>query len=401
MEIENAGLGSVIGSPETMPLLKPGDQIAVRVLKRIAPFRYLVSYRGYNFQVNSSLLLKLRDLVLLYLVKLHPRLQFKFVARLAEQPHPGSFNLPFTVPGFDDDPLSRQYVEWSLRFNLPLNQEIIKQLKIIFSGKISARADAENSLLPYFWIKMHFDVNLFHDPLFLLRLVQNEDHFKTQIARLKNRLPLSKDAIASAEQKFLGKLLSFFENEFVPAQLFESHLELLKDLHEFIQYIDQTGSGKSIHKKFFGELKFTSPDSPFIEDVIHYFFIEFEGYKTGRWVLLPFPGKNGKGNIITFWRRNNRESKILHEFVFNWNSDYFGGVNVKGQILEKNVDLDFYNIDQEFRNIVDNYIPELRERFYSIGLNLAGYHFKSEDLFQNFLINTIYCMRDSKFEVVI
>ncbi|MEJ2634054.1 MAG: hypothetical protein P8184_02030 [Calditrichia bacterium] len=350
--------------------LKPGDQLAVRVTRRTAAFRYLASYRGVEFPINSAVSLKPRDLILIQLLKIQPRLQFKFLAIINEASEAGSLEQVARFFEFEKNPLSETFLNWSVRLNLPIKRNDYKRLKTLYSESTDSPGNAQLFLLPFFWLQSNMDTEIFHDPFFLMQWV-----FGTPLQGDpdENRESWSQDSELPSDehQKLIFHQIQERLNE---AFSLNGLFELLHDLQKQLKKINLSGRDHSLSKteKLTETNSFSkNAQTEFYADFVKLLFLQIENYNRGLWIFIPFSSPKSKEKCFAFWRKVQVAKQKVYEFTFAWNSVNFNAVVVKGKIIEDLIELSVYNNNRKFQNFVEDHFPELRERLQKVGFMMS------------------------------
>ncbi|HFE63755.1 MAG TPA: hypothetical protein ENK14_04965 [Caldithrix sp.] len=387
---------------EQISLLKPGDRIAARVIKRLGPFRLLVNYRGNSFAVNSSVSLKAGDFVLLELTDLQPRLKFRFLSvyqpeRLATTA--ASFARMFR---FGSHPLDVLFVRWSLQLHLPVKQADLKKLKKIFSSGNRAGKSPEKLLLAFFSLAATTEP-YGEDERFVLLQWMFQERFLEKLKREINRDTRENEISPDHAELFL----KFFErldktlllkNLFFAAGKFSDGLgDLFPELtNESLQQTQNRPTGKEAMLPVSGKLYYR-----FSNEVVRWLVTQVQNFENGKWVFLPFFREHSRQNLLTFWRKNGSGNSQRYEFRFVWNSGKFGDVSVTGSIQSGQIRLEFSCSHQDFRILVDKQITSLVEKLENTGLKLTYYRIVHGKNFYSIMQKMLYNNITAKLEVTV
>jgi hypothetical protein len=353
---------------QALTFLKPGDLIAVRVLKRIAPFHYLVNYFGKQTQVASHVLLKPQDRILLQLQALKPRLEFKFVEILDD-----TANVPLQLAksyGFQNSTLGLIYTEWALRLNLPLRRDEFKRLKRFYRINREIIKNPELLMIPLFWSASNLPGENFSNPLFLLdwlfggkSLADGQadflasEEYHTLDAEAKEKIDRFLNTTKQACS--LDSLLrSISQKDFAVDELFSKNfMEEAADIEKLVrqQFTANLSGNKNLQ---------------LLRDICHFMTAQIYLFQKSKWVLLPLTSKNFEQHQYLLLKQSAINSKRQYDFLFTWHSRNFGENAISGKIIENQLGVKVFNSGQVLKDHAEKYIVRLRSKLGDIGISL-------------------------------
>jgi len=390
-------------NPLLLNRLKLGDELVVRVSKRVAPFRYIVNFRGQSLAVNSTVYLQPDDRILIQLIKVHPRLQFKFIAHLKNQSLVNS-SFQFTALfGYENHPLSQLYLTWAVRLNFPVRRSEYKKLKALyFSGKKGVHS-AERLVIPFFWFKESLEGLPFYDPYFLLHWLTSENSLNSDRHQLNDQLSGEEKGTQLRNLIRHHRLLKNLSDILTLGNLLRGlntngfhENNLFSQLKSQLRLDNQDlGRGNGELSEHFGT-EFRK-----ISDLILYLKMQFYFYDNGHWACFPFYDAQAGQHYLTFWRKQEIKQDNQYEFMFEWNSNFFGIVGVKGKIGENKLNLQIFNSHQGLLNLVDKYKSQLIDKIKNRGLRLVGFELKPGRDFYLTIGKMLLSDQDNQIEVFI
>ncbi len=374
MEVEFSNITSFLKSSSEIPVLKSGDQIVVRVVKRAAPFRYLVSYRGQKFKVNSSVLLNSNDKILLELVNTQPRFKFKFVANLRFQQGTPDATAIERFFGFGKNLLGQQFVTSSLAFSRPIKKTDFRELKKFLLTNQIEEENYPAVLILHQWFQTNFNPNLFSDTYFLMRWLLKGAALKEQKEELKKVKSHMSAEDENSRNDSIIHLIDSLENNLslkylmAAAGNLKTKIErLVNDWKKISVQLDDLLSPVANNADAFQQFR----------DVIGFLSLQFDKYNRGEWIVLPIKDERLSQNFLVFMRSRNVSSHKFLEFSFLKNSHSVGLTAVQGEIESERVKLELLNNDQDFKGIVDNHHNQLKLSLKKIGLHLTKFEINS------------------------
>ncbi len=403
MKVQFNSPNPISDNPSLLNRLKPGDELVVRVSKRVAPFRYIVNFRGQTLPVNSAVYLQPDDRILIRLLKIHPRMQFKFIAHLKSQAFPGT-SFPFAALfGYENHPLSQLYLTWAVRLNFPVRRSEYKKLKALLRTEKNDSYSAERLVIPFFWFKEKLEELPFYDPYFLLHWLTSDHPPGRDGNRLEDQSPgrkagdqpltlhehrqmLEKISGILTMRNMLRWISAGKDGEADPFS--QLKMQLFRHERE-----PETGKGETF--EHFGS------DSQKLSDLVLYLKMQFHFYQNGQWACFPFYDEQTGRHYLTFWRNREINRDDQFEFMFEWNSNFFGMVGVKGKIKGKELKLQFFNNHQGLLNLVDKYKSHLIDKIKNRGLYLVGFEIKPGRDFYLTIGKMLVSDQDNQIEVFI
>ncbi|MFZ0391273.1 MAG: hypothetical protein WAN36_12520 [Calditrichia bacterium] len=379
------------GGLTALPALKSGDRIGVRVVQRVSAFRYTIAFRGKHFPINSELLLKPQDLLLVELRQVHPRLKFKFISlmtsNLLNEMTGHSALAEASVQGFND-----QFTAWSLKLNLPVRKDELKRLK---------RMDRQpGRLVPYFFLKSAETPDNSWNSIDLLSWLCGDKH----IAGKFNSLMRETANFSSSGQQFiLQQWLHFLQHEMALADL----PDLLQDLPGKLKLLltEKEKAGDILYKS--GQIldllcEKGDESALFFKQINHFLEWELRRFLSGQWVMLPY-SQNKKGQNFLFFKRRMQQEENPEplEFFLLLQSAHWGELGIGAALDENSLDLTLYSDHQDFIASADKSIMELKTALYKCELTLKKYQFRPQREMVNFMNRNLFNVPDNKLEVFI
>ncbi|GAB4364666.1 MAG: hypothetical protein Kow0042_03430 [Calditrichia bacterium] len=396
MEIGINSLNSSIQTPVFPFSIKLGDQIVAQVVQRLMPFRYLVRFQNQLFPVSSSLYLKKGDLILIELKETQPRLKFQFLTHLNGSEKADNISFLLKLFGWEDTPFNRLFVNWAIQLNLPIKSGDYRRLKRLYNNHPHLQHHPENILLPYFWGKAELRESDYSDPLFLLSWVFDPGFWNG----------LENESEAGAESRDQAKWLEELTNPLVWFRILQSLFSSERPFHTLFQFWFRTtdqGGDRIFNSEKALAISLASKSDPgmFSLDLLKFLYSQIKLLNEYRWACLPIFQEHSHQNFFTFWRKVKGKDIRQFKFYFNWMSNHFGGIGVKGEVRGKNIRLQFVSDNQDFWSFVDKKHIELHTCIKRLKMHLIDYEIKSTREVTNQFRMIFDDIRRSKFEMVL
>ncbi len=334
MEIEFNNLSQNRFWPELTRNLLPGDRLSFRVLRRLAPFRYLVQHRGHTLFVTSTELLKPGNIVLLELQQTQPRLKFKFITTF-----PGNTASANSLSTFRQQGLMGLLESWAVRWELPIKSRDVNRLKHLLRENKRVKQYPHMFLLGYFFFLQN-DTEFGEEPFSAF-----QEWF------LGKETPSSRDELADSSPEP-------FPFPFVPEEGSPSPREITDFFARLLAYFTRYSRDAQ------------SPSTQQWETALNRLFSgQLKGFRRGKWLLLPYPGSRGNPPWLSFWRQHRVHRQKYLDFAFLFSGQTLGSVAVEGRWAQELLHVKLITFPhQEIGKNAENITLRLRKR-----LNQAGY----------------------------
>ncbi len=375
-----------IGQPAIQPLssqptLSVGDIVIGRVTKQVAKEIYHIRFHGKSYSVQSQLSLRTGNYVLLQLQEIGEQLSFKLLDSIPELNAAQLSQSLKPLLSNHDNQFTTAFLRLSLRYHLPVNLEHLRYLKELYRAVLEEGEVSELDFLqPYFFQNRQIASHLLTDRFLLVRWYWGRRRLQEDLARRQE----SKDAESSpggAESPFslltntAGAMQSFLSAENVLRWLLRelgarSSPELPREHpeQELVKIINRLTTLSELPE---------SPDWPeSARDLLNSaLFIGFQLalFRKSLWCCLPVFLQDREP--LVFLRRQHLEGiGTRYSFKFEADEIYRYRPVIRGVLQNEQITIHFEHPDQEFRKLVEDSIPLLRQALHRLGLQEIHVH---------------------------